>query len=113
MFERLLPKSAALDEATLSMGRFRPKDARLAEGELDGEAGDESTRLRRFAGGRAVGAAGESQKKEPSPGEPLKPLTLLGAGEGTMAGLRTAGESMSIPFSSIGVVDRGERMGSV
>lgn len=97
----------------MSIGLLRPKDARLAEGELDGEAGDESTKLRRLAGGRAAGAAGESQKKDPSPGEPLAPLTLLGAGEGATAGLRTTGESMSMRFSSIDVVERGERTGSV
>ncbi len=47
----------------------KPKEALFAEGD-EGEAGDPETKLRRFAGGRADGAAGDSQKNEPRPGDP-------------------------------------------
>jgi hypothetical protein len=43
--------------------------ARLDDGELDGDAGDDDARARRLASDKA-GTAGDSQKNEPSPGEP-------------------------------------------
>lgn len=70
MFGLAPPKSIALDEAVLSTLRpASPNEVRLAEGD-DGDEGDPEIRLRRFAVGRAEGAAGDSQKNDPRPGEP-------------------------------------------
>lgn len=89
----------ALEEVERSItGRFglppSPKAERLADGEEDGEAGEDPTRLLRFAGGRA-GGAGESQKNEPRPGDPNEEAPLNPEGEG---GNGARGESISIPF---------------
>ena len=54
----------------------RPKDALLADGDSDGEAGDAEINVRRFEVGTTGPAAGESQKNEPSPGEPKEPASL-------------------------------------
>lgn len=98
------------DEDAFSSGLPIPKDVRLAVGELDGEAGDDETRLRRLAAASAAGPPGESQKKEPSPGDPSTdagPLNVKGDC-GTLNNLEPLaalvdglqGESMSISSSS-------------
>lgn len=92
---RVAPNNMADEEAHLS--DFRPKEARLAEGEPDAE-GESSTRLLRFVGlTAAAGAgAGDCSKYSPNPGElPSDEKD----GEGAMGGRRDdgAGESMSMP----------------
>jgi hypothetical protein len=68
VFGREEPKSM-LFGALFSKGLPMPIAARLAVGELEGEAGDEETKLLRLAAAKAAGAPGESQKKDPRPGE--------------------------------------------
>lgn len=104
MFGRPTPKSIADDDVTFS-GRLTPREVRLAEGDPDGDAGEPEMRERRFPG--MAGAPGESQKKDPNPGDPEKEEPPEKAGEAVIDVLRgIAGESMSIPPSE--KVDLGE-----
>ena len=67
-----LPNNIALDDAVFSMFLpAKPKEVLFADGD-EGDAGEPDTRLRRLAGGSAVAADGDWQKKEPRPGDPLK-----------------------------------------
>jgi hypothetical protein len=108
------PKSIADEEATLSMFLLRPSEVRLADGEPDGDPGEPVSRLRRFEGCKAAGWAGESQKKEPKPGEPLKEFEPENDGEGGTVDLRRAdaGESTSMASLRDDLV-LGESTGSV
>jgi hypothetical protein len=75
-----------------------PYDARFADGD-DGDAGEPVTKLRRLAGGRTAGGAGDSQKKEPRPGEPEKDADPENAGDALLSEVRRGegrGESTSI-----------------
>jgi hypothetical protein len=104
----VLPKSIAEDEAVLfSMIRVdKPYDARLAEG----EEGEPETRDRRLVVW-AAGAAGDSQKKDPSPGDPEKEAEPEKAGDCCIEGRREVGlgESTSMPKSLSLDVDEVER----
>jgi len=106
------PKSIADELAALSISRL-PYEARFAEGD-DGEAGDPLIKLRRFAGGRAEGTTGDSQKNDPSPGDPEKEDAPENAGEAVAPERRrvvSRGESISMSES---VALLGERdLGSV
>jgi hypothetical protein len=81
-----LPNSMTPDDTAFS--RAPPRDVRLAVGEPDGDAGESVTSDRRLLVGSA-GGLGDSQKKEPRPGEPerepdselAKLFLRLGAGE--------------------------------
>ena len=96
--------------AALSISRL-PYDARLAEGE-EGEDGEPLIRLRRFAGGRAVGALGESQKNDPRPGDPEKDEAPEKDGEATDGRRETScGESTSMSECAAGIGEMG--LGSV
>lgn len=62
--------------------------------------GDPSTKLRRLAGGRAEGGAGDSQKNEPKPGEPENDEAPEKAGEAVTAdGRRDVGRGESTSIS--------------
>jgi hypothetical protein len=99
-------------EATLSFGL--PREERLAVGESEGEHGESSMMLLRFAGGSADGGAGESTKNEPSPGEPsMDPAREVQGDCGIDAAREPkAGESISIA-SHAAVLNLGEATGSV
>lgn len=79
------PNSIAAELLAFSICRL-PYDALFAEG-LDGEDGDSLIILRRFAGGSAEGGAGESQKKEPRPGEPENDAAPENTGDEASEGL--------------------------
>ena len=65
-----LPKSMPPVVDVFSSGR--ESEARLADGEPEGDAGESEARDRRLVGGMAAPAIGESQNQSPSPGEPPK-----------------------------------------
>lgn len=121
------PKSM-LVAACFSDGLPMPIAARLAVGELDGEAGDDEMRLLRLAAASAAGPPGESQKKEPRPGESSAEAgpSLINGDWGTLNSFELPavlvdglhGESTSISSSSSErdeLADRGAvgRAGSV
>lgn len=89
--EAVLPNSMTPDEMALS--RAPPREVRLAVGEPEGEAGESVTSDRRLPRGMA-GGMGDSQKYDPSPGDPERePEKEL---ERDPARLGREGESTSI-----------------
>lgn len=106
------PKSIAAELLAFSMCRF-PYDALLADG-LDGDDGDSLIMLRRFAGGSAVGGAGESQKNDPSPGEPENDAAPENTGDAARDGFCEVGRGESTSISVSAMLDVGDsRSGSV
>jgi hypothetical protein len=107
-----LGNSRAEDEATFS--GLRPSDDRFAVGEPDSEHGESSMILRRLEGGSAEGAAGESTKKDPSPGEPSIDPARDGQGEADAFDMTRAkaGESTSMA-SLAAILASGDKIGSV
>lgn len=102
----------AEDETTFS--GLRPSDERFAVGDPEGEHGESSIMLRRLAGGNAEGGAGESTKKEPSPGEPsIDPASeVQGDADAFDMTRANAGESMSMA-SLATTLAFGDKTGSV
>lgn len=87
----VLPNNIGPDETVLS-NPLEPSDVLLAEGDPEGDAGDSVMSGRRLPAG-SEGAAGDSQKNEPRPGEPLKELAPENDGD---APFRGKGESISM-----------------
>jgi hypothetical protein len=92
--------------AVFSSGR--DKEARLADGEPEGDEGDPEAKDRRFVGPTTGGAIGDSQNQSPNPGEPSRVADSEEAsGVPVIEGLRGGyGESMSIESEKLDLGDK-------